>query len=241
MSEAIKSKIAALLNKNVSNGASESEAMAALKIAQKLMSEHGVTEADILANNDVAKDFLRAVVNDGRKNLHEVDLYCVATIAEFCDVKVWRSKEYSGNIKTGVKLNFFGYSADVETVKYIREVLFRAMEWEWSVYSNSLSDVGHKRTIRKSFLVGMANRINTRLRELKAETRASGGTSLIILKNQMVTEEYQRQVNIHLVKSAGAKIIIQDGAAYRAGQGAGNRVSLGRAETSQGSRQIASA
>lgn len=240
MSEAIKSKIAALLNKNVSNGASESEAMAALKIAQKLMSEHGVTEADILANNDVAKDFLREVLKDGRKNLHEADLYCVATIADFCDVKVWQSKEYAaGGIKSGVTINFFGYSADVETAKFIREVCFRAMEWEWAMYSNSLTDVGHKRAIRKAFMVGMANRINSRLRDLKAETRSASGTSLIILKNQMVTEEYQRQVKIHLTKSSGSKkIVINDGAAYRAGQNAGNKVSLSRAETSQGARQI---
>lgn len=239
MSEAIKAKIAALLNKKTTNGATEAEAMAALKIAQKLMAEHGVTEADILANNDAAKDFFREVVRDGRKNLHEVDLYCVATVAEFCDVKVWQEKEYNGAIKIGVKLNFFGYTVDVETVKYIREVLFRAMEWEWSVYSNSLTDVGHKRTIRKSFLLGMSNRINQRLRDLKAETRASGGTSLIILKNQMVTEEYKRQVNIHLRKTSSTKVVVQDGAAYRAGQGAGDRVSLSRAETKQGARQIA--
>ena len=238
MSEAIKAKIAALLGKNAANGATEAEAMAAMRIAQKLMDEHGVTEADIMANNSAAKDFLRETMRDGRKNLHEVDLYCVATIAEFCDVKVWQSKEYSGNIKTGVNVNYFGYTSDVETAKFIREVIFRAMEWEWAKYSNSLTNVGHKRTIRKSFLVGMANRINSRLRELKAETRASGGTSLIILKNQMVTEEYQRQVNIHLKKGSGTKITIKDSGAYAAGQNAGNRVSLSRAHTKTGARQI---
>jgi hypothetical protein len=83
MSEAIKAKIAALLNKKVDNGATEAEAMAALRIAQKLMDEHGVTEKDILENTDAAKDFLREVVKDGRKNLHEADLYCIATVAEF--------------------------------------------------------------------------------------------------------------------------------------------------------------
>jgi hypothetical protein len=239
MSEAIKTKIAALLNKKTSNGATEAEAMAALRIAQKLMDEHGVTEADILANTDAAKDFLREVVRDGRKNLHEADLYCIATVAEFCGVKVWQNKEYNGSIKIGVNINFFGYNADVETAKFIREVLFRAMEWEWAVYSNSLTDVGHKRTIRKSFMVGMANRINQRLRDIKTETRASGGTSLIILKNQMVTEEYNRQVNIHLKKGTATKIVINNGSAYRAGQNAGSKVSLSRAETSQGARQIA--
>lgn len=238
MSEAIKAKIAALLSKNAANGASEAEAMAAFKIAQKLMLEHGVTEADIMENNSAAKDFLREVLRDGRKNLHECDIYCAMSIAEFCDVKVWQSKEYRGNIKTGVVLNYFGYSADVETAKYIREIVFRAMEWEWAKYSNSLTNVGHKRSIRKSFLVGMANRINQRLRDLKSETRASGGTSLIILKNQMVTEEYVRQVNIHLKKGAATKITIKDSGAYVAGQNAGNRVSLSRAETKTGARQI---
>lgn len=240
MSDAIKAKIAALLNKNSSNGASEAEAMAAFKIAQKLMSEHGVTEADILANNDAAKDFLREMLRDGRKNLHEVDLYCAATIAEFCDVKVWQSKEYNGGIKSGVVLNYFGYKADVETAKYIREVVYRAMEWEWVMYANSLENVGHKRTIRKSFMVGLAGRVNARLRDLKKETRTSGGTSLIVLKNQMVTQEYLRQVNIHLKKAPKSSVIaIKNSDAYNAGASAGNRVSLTRAETSTGARQIA--
>ena len=185
MSATIKAKIAALLNKNVANGASENEAMSAFAIAQKLMQEHGVTEADIMNNSDAAKDFLREVLKDGRKNLHECDLYCVATIGEFCDVKVWQNKEYKGNIKLGVSINFFGYTADVETAKYIRDVVYRAMEWEWAKYSNTISNVGHKRSVRKDFLLGLANRFNTRLRNLKAETKASSGTSLIILKNQI--------------------------------------------------------
>lgn len=239
MSDTIKAKIAALLGKNVGNGASESEAMAAMRIAQKLMEEHGVTEADILANNDASKDFLREMLNTNRKNLHEVDLYCIATIAEFCGIKVWQTKKYSGTIKTGVQINFFGYSVDVETAKYIREVVYRAMEWEWSVYSNSLTDVGHKRSIRKDFMIGMANRICSRLRDLKAETRASGGTSLIILKNQLVNEEYLKQVNLHLKKAAPKAVSIGNRGAYSAGQNAGNRVSLSRAETTTGVRQIA--
>ena len=107
MSEAIKAKIAALLSKNAANGASEAEAMAAFKIAQKLMLEHGVTEADIMENNSAAKDFLREVLRDGRKNLHECDIYCAMSIAEFCDVKVWQSKELSWKYQDGCCAELF--------------------------------------------------------------------------------------------------------------------------------------
>lgn len=224
----IKAKIAALLAKNADNGASENEAMAAMRIAQKLMEEHGVTMEDILQNNSAANDFIREVMRTGRKNLHEVDLYCVVTIAEFCDVKVWQNKVYELGEKVGVNVQFFGYTADVELAKYLREMIFRAMEWEWAKYSNSVSNVGHKRSVRKSFLVGMAGRLCERLRELKNQSRGTG-TELIVLKNQMVTQAWAEQVNIHLKKNYAPKTVtVSNGAAYAAGQGAGDRVSLNR-------------
>lgn len=230
----IKAKIAALLAKNSDNGATENEAMAAMRIAQKLMDEHGVTMEDILQNNSAANDFIREVMRTGRKNLHEVDLYCAVAIAEFCDVRVWQNKEYSGSKKLGVTVQFFGYVADVELAKYLREMIFRAMEWEWAKYSNSVNNVGHKRSVRKSFLVGMAGRLSQRLRELKVESRNTGN-QLIVLKNQMVTQAWAEQVNINLKKTNAPKTVtVKDGAAYAAGQGAGDRVSLNRAGSGAG-------
>jgi hypothetical protein len=224
----IKAKISALLSKNADNGATESEAIAAMRIAQRLMVEHGVTMEDILQNNDAAKDFIREVMRTGRKNLHEVDLYCVSTIAEFCDVKVWQNKEYSGNIKVGVSVQFFGYVSDVELAKYLREMIFRAMEWEWSLYSNKINDSGHKRSIRKSFMVGMGGRLCQRLRELKMENSTTG-RDLIILKDQLVTQAWAEQVNIKLQKNYAPKTVtVSNGAAYRAGINAGDRVNISR-------------
>jgi hypothetical protein len=222
----IKAKISALLAKNVDNGASESEAIAAMGIAQRLMVEHGVTMEDILENRSVAKDFIREVMRTGRKNLHEVDLYCVGTIAEFFDVKVWQNKVYEFGEKVGVTVQFFGYVSDVELAKYLREVIFRAMEWEWSRYSNSISNVGHKRSIRKSFLVGMSGRLCERMRQIKSESRGTG-TELIVLKGQMVTQAWVEQVNIKLNKTYRT-VNVTDGPAYRAGVGAGDRVNISR-------------
>jgi hypothetical protein len=224
----IKAKIAALLAKNADNGATENEAVAAMRIAQKLMEEHGVTMEDILQNNSAANDFIREVMKTGRKNLHEVDLYCAVSIAEFCDVKVWQNKEYKMGEKVGVNVQFFGFVADVELAKYLREMIFRAMEWEWAKYSNSVSNVGHKRGVRKSFLVGMAGRLSQRLCELKNESRGTG-TELIVLKDQLVTQAWAEQVNINLKKNYAPKTVtVSNGAAYAAGQGAGDRVTLNR-------------
>jgi hypothetical protein len=170
----------------------------------------------------------------GRKNLHEVDLYCAVAIAEFCDVRVWQNKEYRGSTKIGVNVQFFGFVADVELAKYLREMIFRAMEWEWAKYSNSVSNVGHKRSVRKSFLVGMAGRLSQRLRDLKAESRGTG-TELIVLKDQLVTKAWAEQVNINLKKNYAAKTVtVSNGAAYAAGQGAGDRVTLNRSGAGAG-------
>lgn len=221
----IKSKISALLAKNTDNGASESEAIAAMRIAQKLMEEHGVTMEDILQNNSAANDFIHEVMRTGRKNLHEVDLYCVMAISEFCDVKVWQNKVYEFGEKVGVTIQFFGYVSDVELAKYLREMIFRAMEWEWAKYSNSVVNVGHKRSVRKSFLVGMAGRLCERLRALKAESRGTGN-DLIVLKNKLVTQAWAEQLKINLRKKSPTTITVTNGSAYRAGQNAGDRVSL---------------
>lgn len=217
--ESIRKKISALLKKNEESGAGESEANAAMAMAQKLMDEYGVTLEEI-QKAEKTDGFSEKKIQEGRKNLHEVDLYGISSaIAHFTDTTVFKSKARGQD----ATLVFFGYNADVELAEYIREVCKRAMETEWGMFVNGNELTGHKRRHRKNFMIGMSERISKRLRELKeSHTESTAGTDLIVLKNQLVIQALnERNVNI---RKNNRKVTYNEGAAFDAGQDAGDRV-----------------
>lgn len=218
--ESIRKKISALLKKNEEAGANETEANAAMTMAQKLMDEYGVTMEDIQKTQNNQDGFSEKKIQEGRKNLHEVDLYGISSaIAHFTDTTVFKRK-VRGEDAT---LVFFGYNADVELAEYIREVCKRAMETEWGLFVSGNELTGHKRRHRKNFMIGMSDRISKRLRALKeSHTESTTGTDLIVLKNQLVIQALnERNVNI---RKNNRKVTYDEGEAFDAGQDAGDRV-----------------
>lgn len=230
---AISKKIAALLQKNEENGATEDEANAAMAIAKKLMTEHGITMEDIKANNEAANDFSEKTINEGRKKLHEVDLYGVLNaITEFTDTHAHVERI----VKKSVAVYLFGYRSDIELAEYLREVCKRAMETEWNNYVMNNVLHGHKRTHRKSFMIGMSKRISQRLRDMKQEhTDETKGTELVVLKNQLVTQAFA-QKNIKL-KTPQSTTYVENGS-YAAGIEAGNNVRLNKSMTDSVSKGV---
>lgn len=218
--ESIRKKISALLRKNEESGAGETEANAAMTMAQKLMQEHGVTMEDIKTQERKSDDFSEKKINEGRKNLHEVDLYGITSaIATFTDTTAFKRKIRGQD----ASLVFFGYNADVELAEYIREVCKRAMETEWKQFVANNDLTGHKRAHRKNFMIGMSDRIAKRLRTLKeSHTESTTGTELVVLKNQLVVQALnERNVNI---RKNNRKVTYNDDDSFRSGQDAGDRV-----------------
>ena len=236
----IRGKIAALLEKTEANGASESEASAAMTIAAKLMAEHSVTMDDIKSNNEASRDFTLRRFNDG-KTLSVIDSFVSAAIARYTDTKVWNSKEFAGyksgmtrtgklRRKTESNLMFYGYSVDVELAEYIYKTCDFAMETEWKMFSGRLPQ-GSRKQYRSSFMIGMAARLRQRLLSLKEENMAkSKGTDLIVLKGQLVEAAAKEHLNLGKMKtgySGGATKKFSE-AAFNAGQKAGNNVRFNR-------------
>lgn len=219
INEKIRKKIASLLEKTAQNGASEDEANSAMQIAKKLMNEYGITLEDV--KNSKKDDFNEVIVNEGRRNLHEVDLYGVTTeIANFTDTEV-----YSQKINGKTVIVFFGYENDAALAEYLRDVCRMAMETEWKKFTKNNQLGGHKRSHRKKFMIGMSIRISERLKEIKNQhINETTGTELVVVKSQSVKDALKEK-NI-IIKSKSKKTYYEKDESFSAGNNAGNNVNL---------------
>jgi hypothetical protein len=151
-------------------------------------------------------------------------------VAAFFDCKCWIS---------GADLVFFGSEHDTELAHGMVDLLRVAMDLAWSRYlkSDARDPYEHGRTLRASFMLGMARRINERLRAIKQERSQaaqtlSTGTSLVVVKERVIQEKfatYSAQAGLNLRAQTRRPSVGSDGA-YQAGQAAGSRVDLGGAK-----------
>lgn len=215
--ERVKRVIRALQQKTEENGASEAEALAAAAKLGQLLEMYDLEIDEVGVREDASQC---------RKNeVYAADDFAgtlVVGIKHFCSVIAYRSL---GDGHAG-KYVFFGVPHDLEVALYLYEVCAEAMDHDWVAF---MEVCGYSMKKRASFRAGFAHRIYSRLMQMKAErderNRAKTGTALMVLKDQLVTEEFTRQLGIKLVKSrAGVKASDQN--AYEAGHAAGGRVNL---------------
>ena len=97
---------------------------------------------------------------------------CIGAIADFCDCRVWREKNWAGN----VRYVFFGHSADCEVAYYLTELIDNAVRSELGRYKMS---AGYRRfrhqdrhMANSSFTFGMAASIADKLTAMKRERDA---------------------------------------------------------------------
>jgi len=223
-------KIRALLNVTVEKGASENEAMMAAERASTLMAEYNLQSKDIsdLESERWGKRGKKFAGGSWqRRRYHEVR-WCVITIADFCDCKVW----YSGD-----DMIFFGTDINSAFAWYLTDMIKSAMESEFKKALDELKHTTgrHGRTLRKSFLYGMANRLNQRMNELKRErdkhihdvSTASTGKSLVVLTNAVLEQKFAALgMDLRTKKTANNSPIDSD--AYYSGRDAANNVNLSR-------------
>lgn len=235
----VRTKIAALMKKTQENGASESEAMAAMAIAEKLMSEYGVTLDDIKNNAQNTRDFTKRRFGVGKK-LSVLDKIVAPAIARYTDTKVWNNLVFAGfkqgrtstgkaRMKTESNLMFYGYSVDVELAEYIYNVCDIAIDTEWNRFMVTVPR-GMRKQIRSSFILGMTVRIRDRLDEMKKDNVVrSGSKDLMVLKSQLVETAFKEGLGITLGKpSGGVSAKNFTSSVYDAGKQAGDRVRFNR-------------
>jgi Protein of unknown function (DUF2786) len=229
----IKFKIKALAAKTVANGCSEHEAMSAMEGVGRLLSQYNLTMEEC----DVRESACRTIYLDiGRQRRHPIDS-CITSLADLVNAKCWFHRRWDKHGRAPSAYAFFGQEQDLELIEYLFKVIHSAIEHEAEEFKQEdayqlAGDAGKRRSATVSFQRGMATRIGQRLRELKAANEAElakhrvTGTALMVLKAQLIEEEWEKQG----VRLSGGRSSwrIGDGSAFMHGQKAGDRVNLNR-------------
>lgn len=216
-------RIRALQARTVERGCTEAEALAAANMVGRLLTDYDLSMTDVeIGEERCGLEYLET----GRKTMHEIQ-YCLGAIAHYADVKLWRQRADA----IYWRIALFGTDSDVEFAKFLIQIVRAAMDQELARYRMRCSELGEPTGRRQSnsFLKGMAARIAERLRQMKrdqqADTVASTGRNLMVVKGALVKSEFAK-LNIRLIKggSKGAG----DHGAHSAGKAAGDRVGFNR-------------
>lgn len=172
-------RIRALMAKTVANGCTEAEAMLAADKVKDLMVKYAITMTDFEIQAQTCEQ------RYATEKAHDV-WRCAGAIAEFTGTKTWLH---------GDCIVFFGLPHDVEVAEYLTDLCRNAMEAGFRQYvrERKQSGVGG-RASRKTFMTGMADRLAQRIYALAEEHNATAttgsGTSLVVVKNDVVGRQY---------------------------------------------------
>lgn len=222
----IKEKILRLRNMVPEKGASEQEAMTALEKADKLMQEHGISEAD-LRTSEAKRDMSDGSFKYRFKAQHPCSKLCGSTIGRFCGVISWYSQAKQSS-------KAFGFNGDVEMYEFLMKLVHDSMDRGWKEFlaANPPSEGVSRHTEYWSFMYGFAQRINVKLRELidaREVRKDSIGTDLVEAKMSVIEQgmaEMLPDIKLKSSRSSGLKKGSKD--AYGQGQQAGDKVNLNR-------------
>jgi len=187
--EKLKLKIKALLEKNVSRGATEEEAASAMRAASRLMDEYDLTEAEILGAKRVDRKLcVTKKINLATQHFPFSTQVCWG-ISEFLDIKWWETSWANQEKRAHyAAVAFFGPETDVELAEYLFWVCHNGIEMSWKQFTPMYGQKSTK-AVRQTFYLSAAQRLNVRIKIMKSELRQPG-TSLVVLKNQLVQQEY---------------------------------------------------
>ena len=237
-------KIKALMSKTIDNGCTEQEAMSAAEMVARLLKEHNLNLSEVEVKSEVC---VKEEV-DVTLRAHPV-IWVGQAIATFTDTKAWRTPS-SG------KYVFFGLKHDVSVAAYMMDMIRHIMELEYTKFKTgksapvsagptfswgrfsltpaaSLGQAGashkpaaHGKTLRHSFMLGMAMRVRERLIALSRANQPTG-TGIVLVKSAVVNQQYK---NLNLKMSfSNARPSVRNSDAYNSGKEAGDGVNLNSA------------
>ena len=234
----VKLKIKALAAKTVERGASEEEALAAMNVVGRLLTQYNLSMNEL----DVRDASYRTIhMQIGRQKRHPVD-HCVPSIAALTGTKTWFHKRWGTGADSTYA--FFGQEQDLQMAEYLFKLIMSAMESELKAFKTTeeyfcIGDRGLKASAAISFQRGMASRLSVRLQQMKKEQddalkAHSNCTALVVLKGQLTEEAFKKQSGIKL-RSARIGYRVGNLSAFAAGHEAGDKINLSR-PLNQGSK-----
>lgn len=220
----LKARIEALRAKTVTNGCTESEAMAAAEKVAELLDRHNLSLSDIQIRTTECD---RRTVETSRKTKAPLD-FAIAAIADFCDCKVWRETGEDGERR----YVFFGLHHDADAAGHLTNMISTAIASEVVRYrlTREYQSVPRRAraTATSSFGIGMAMSVSHKLRTLKQERdrqTVAAGRDLVVVKAAVVDRELERlNLKFRQAQKPARKLVSED--AFNAGTRAGERLSL---------------
>lgn len=250
---AIKRKIRAALNMRPDRGATEAEAMAALKKVGEWLLQYNLSMNEVMLRDEPC---IMSSFQTGSK--HRNVIYFVATgIAKLCETQVWFARK-----PEGIEWNFFGLESDVNMSIYLCDFLQIAEKNAMNEFKQSSTYKNfkhHRKIASNNFKEGFGRRLLNRLKEeakkkleeeeaaakfhaeamknamveatdaAKAEAvRQKTGTDLIsIAKAKRIAEEFRGLgLRLSTVRAYSASTYHSD--SHAAGSNAANTVNIGR-------------
>jgi hypothetical protein len=214
----LKTRIQGLRAKTIENGCTEPEALLAAAKVADLLDRYDLSLTDVEIHNAPCE---RRTYETNRKKRIPLD-ECIGAIANFCDCRVWREKNASGE----ARYVFFGLRSDIEVAHYLTELIDNAVRSELGLYKTSAAYRRFRHSERHlanaSFALGMVASIADKLTLLKAgrdAVKAGGGRDLVLLKAAVVDAELQK-LDLKLRQARGSERMVSS-AAYEAGGVAG--------------------
>lgn len=219
-------------------GASESEAMQAMALCEKLIAEFNIEQSELEIRAD-AKNCItdgltsfRAKQEDWSKLAISIEkLYGTIAWMEWAEDD---ALDLGFPIKT-ISVKFYGFPLDVQGSITTLAICSTAIDTALA----GLKRVGKGK--KTSFELGMTQRLRERIKELRERRRGpvQAPGALVLLKEQLVKQEFiNAGIDVGNCKRYNIADLPKDAAYYAAGKAAGDRVPLNEAVSGQSQRRI---
>lgn len=234
--EAIIDRIRKLSRMTLANGASEAEALKAAQVLRDLMDTYQVNQDELTLKRDskgCVIDAFRAVGKRDNKGSRPVWQAFGDAISRLFECKTYTSRDWEDLLGLGLQSevqlrHFYGFPEDVAAAIALMTITYNAM---------IADSERQKKREQFSFELGFSDRIVARLQEMidRRKVTKTTGTALIVLKDQLVTDEWARYMQEHNLRfvtprQAGTPVNRE---AYARGVASGSRVDLGGAKLSK--------
>jgi hypothetical protein len=228
----VKARIRALASRTVERGCSEAEAMAAAAKVGELLEVYGLSMSEVDLREEACVQRVM-VFDDPRRQAMG---WLFPALLRFTDCRGW-TVGWADYV-------IFGLEPDVQMAEYLMHVIATALHHEESRFRRSPDYLGARaapQAVLRSFRIGFADRLATRLEELGSHRRATeqaardqaaragagaGGTALVLLKERKIEDGF-RALGVRL-RTVTRSTVVRDKGAYGRGREAGGRVGLDR-------------
>lgn len=216
-------KLAALAN---CAGATEAEALSAATKMQTLIADYNVTRDELSLRRDAKGcvcEFIY-IANADKSNWQRIH----DSIAKLFGCKSYRTRSQEDLLGLGFKewivtIHFFGLPEDVAAAKGFMII----MEQQCIAEIAKWNKTPDQRRMQKDFELGLFERLRDRILALIPPPVASSSRGLIVLKDQLVSNEWAQYLidqDLKMRKNRGTSVA--DEGAFTSGQSAANRVDL---------------